>query len=140
MKSDFKNAYERHQKDAEILFDKKRYANADHLYGLAAECALKAVMVGLDPALANQDGDLVNQGDKKHIDKLWGHFRLFLSGRNAPTYLAHVSNSNPFSNWRIEDRYANQKTFIKINVLPHKQALGSSVANLVAHARSQGKL
>jgi len=83
MKADFKNAYDRHQKDAEILFDKKRYANADQLYGLAAECALKAVMVGLDPALANQDGDLVNQGDKKHIDKLWGHFRFFLSGRSA---------------------------------------------------------
>lgn len=47
MKTDFKNAYERHQKDAEILFDKKRYTNADQFYGLSAECALKAVIVGL---------------------------------------------------------------------------------------------
>lgn len=140
MKTDFKNAYERHQKDAEILFDKKRYANADQLYGLSAECALKAVMVGLDPALADQNGDLINQGDKKHIDKLWGHFRLFLSGKSASSYLAHLPTSNPFSNWRIDDRYANQKFFVKNNVLPHKQAVDSSVATLVAYARSEGKL
>ncbi|MDD5276064.1 MAG: hypothetical protein PHR16_08280 [Methylovulum sp.] len=140
MKTDFKNAYDRHQKDAEILFDKKRYANADQLYGLAAECALKAVMIRLDPALANQNGDLVDKNDRKHIDKLWGHFRLFLNGRNAPSYLAHISNSNPFSTWQIDDRYANQKSFIKNNVQHHKQAVDSAIANLVAHARSQGEL
>lgn len=44
-RSDFFNAHQRHWKDAELLYKEKRWANADHLYGLSAECGLKAVMV-----------------------------------------------------------------------------------------------
>jgi len=40
---DFLDAHERHWEDAELLFGNRRWANADHLYGLAAECGLKAL-------------------------------------------------------------------------------------------------
>lgn len=140
MKTDFKNAYDRHQKDANSLFDNRRYANADHLYGLAAECALKAVMVGLAPTLVDKNSDFLNQADKIHIDKLWNHFRFFLQGRSASSYLAHVPGSNPFNKWTVNSRYANQKIFIKSNVLPHRQAVNGSIANLVADARAKGIL
>lgn len=45
--ADFFDAHERHWGDGEILFNAQRWANADHLYGLSAECGMKAVMVGL---------------------------------------------------------------------------------------------
>lgn len=141
MKTDFKNAYARHQQDADSLFDNKRYANADHLYGLAAECALKAVMVGLDPTLVDKNGDFLNASDKKHIDKLWNHFRLFLQGRNAPSLLGQISGpSNPFSKWTVNSRYAHQKYFTKGDVASHKQAVDGSIANLMLEARAKGIL
>ena len=42
--ADFVDAHRRHWEDAELLFDHQRWANADQLYGLSAECGLKAVM------------------------------------------------------------------------------------------------
>lgn len=140
MKPDFKNAYERHQKDANSLFDNKRYANADHLYGLAAECALKAIMMGLDPCIANNKGDLNDPKDKKHINFLWDHFKLFIQGRSASSYLAYVSMKNPFNKWSIEARYAHQKFFTKIEVESHKTAVNNTIAYLVADARMKGHL
>ncbi len=41
MNTNYKNAARRHYEDAEILFNRLRWANADQLYGLAAECGLK---------------------------------------------------------------------------------------------------
>jgi hypothetical protein len=40
MNADFLDAHYRHWQDAELLFGRGRLANADHLYGLAAECGL----------------------------------------------------------------------------------------------------
>lgn len=141
MKADFKNAYERHQQDADSLFDGKRYANADHLYGLAAECALKAVMKGLDPSLVDKNGDFLNQTDKKHIDKLWDHFRCFLQGRNASSLSAHIPGpNNPFNKWTVNSRYAHHNNFNKGNVLPHKLVVNNSIVNLMIEARARGIL
>jgi hypothetical protein len=141
MKTDFKNAYLRHHVDAEFLFDQKRYANADHLYWLAAECAIKAVMIGIDPNLVAQNGELKKQSDKKHIDMLWPHFRFFLQGRNASTYSSvFPAPNNPFNKWSISDRYIHPKHFTKSKVQVHKAAVNGAIANLIAHARAQGVL
>lgn len=42
MSTDFYDAFSRHDADADLLLENERWANADHHYGLAAECALKA--------------------------------------------------------------------------------------------------
>ena len=42
---DFLDAYLRQWEDAEMLFGSERWATADHLYGLAAECGLKRLMI-----------------------------------------------------------------------------------------------
>lgn len=44
MKADFLDAHERHLIDAKQLYNAARIANADHLYGLSAECGLKQLM------------------------------------------------------------------------------------------------
>ncbi len=41
MQADFLDAHERHWQDAELLLTNQRLANADHLYGMSAECGLK---------------------------------------------------------------------------------------------------
>ena len=41
---DFLDAMDRHWRDAELLRSSERLANADHLYGLSAECGLKALL------------------------------------------------------------------------------------------------
>ena len=40
--ADFGDAHSRHREDAELLFREQRWANADHLYGLSAECGLNS--------------------------------------------------------------------------------------------------
>lgn len=55
MTSDFYNAFVRHDKDADILWQHQRWANSDHHYGLAAECALKALL--LKQGIKTQEGD-----------------------------------------------------------------------------------
>lgn len=49
---DFADAHRRHWGDAELLFRSRRLGNADHLYGLSAECGLKAVAEGLEMPVA----------------------------------------------------------------------------------------
>ena len=45
MRPDFFDAQQRHWVDAEHLLQAQRWANADHLYGMAAECGLKQLML-----------------------------------------------------------------------------------------------
>ena len=45
MNTDFLDAHKRHWADAELLYNEDRWANADHLYGMAAECGLKRLIL-----------------------------------------------------------------------------------------------
>jgi len=84
--------------DAEILFNRLRWANADQLYGLAAECGLKAVMVGLGTR-TKSSGDLKKHS--VHINKLWNEFITFANGRNGAKYVGDLSSNNPFQDWDV---------------------------------------
>ena len=119
--ADFANAHVRHWRDAEYLFDAGRWGNADQLYGLSAECGLKAVMVadGLPVDATGSPRDKY----KKHVDRLWGTFRTFVQGRRTGHLLHHIPQSNPFaSSWSVENRYANDVHFDQTAVAPHRAA------------------
>ena len=47
MSTNYRDAAVRHYLDGDTLRSGLRHPNADQLYGLSAECSLKAVMVGL---------------------------------------------------------------------------------------------
>jgi len=47
LKTDYLDAFSRHREDGDLLYDHARWPNADQLYGLSAECGLKAVMVAI---------------------------------------------------------------------------------------------
>lgn len=138
LQPDFVDAHARHWTDGEILFERERWANADHLYGLSAECGLKAIMVsrrwiGVD-AHGNPDRPY-----KIHIDQLWEKFLTLARGRAEARYISLLSSSNPFRNWHIAQRYVQQGSLNSDIARLHR--LGANqVCSLVRAARGDGLL
>jgi hypothetical protein len=85
MNADFLDAHHRHMTDAETLFQAKRIANADQLYGFAAECGLKKLM-GIFGMLVAADGSPTDKTDRVHAEKVWDRYEAYrfnaLSGAN----------------------------------------------------------
>ena len=104
MSTNFLDASERHFGDADLLRDDGRVANADHLYGISAECSLKAVMLALGMA-TRTDGVPVDRGHKVHMPELWAAFQSFAQGRLAARYLEPLDHQNPFADWLVDQRY-----------------------------------
>ena len=111
---DYLDAHRRHWTDAECLYEQPRWANADHLYGLSAECGLKAVLTA--------EGQPVENQYKQHVNTLWPRFQTFATGRTNAGYVSMLPAGEPFSNWDISQRYAHQSQFSKVCVEPHRDA------------------
>ena len=121
MSADFCDAAERHREDAEHLFNDNRLANADHLFGLSAECALKAVMLGLKMNLTSSGKP--EDPYAVHIDKLWTKFITFANNRNGAHYVSLLPGiGNPFDDWNVEQRYDHRSNITSIVVEKHRQA------------------
>lgn len=119
--NDFYDAHRRHLDDADTLFELDRFANADHLYGLSAECGLKSVM----QRERMVDGEGTGALERKywqHLPKLWGLFVDFVSERPGALLSDELRDRDPFSIWSIDDRYANTRHFQRRLVEPHRDA------------------
>ncbi|WP_341643874.1 hypothetical protein [Thauera sp. SDU_THAU2] len=81
---DYADAAWRHWDDGLFLLADSRLANADHLFGLAAECALKAVMLPLGMKL--KPSGVPEDKRHGHIDRLWDEFGAFVSSRGGARY------------------------------------------------------
>jgi hypothetical protein len=127
----FLDAMERHWQDAELLYNQvpQRLANADQLYGLTAECGLKALMEKGGMDIVNNQAHKSKY--KKHINATWSHFSDFRQGRLA---LYALPNTNPFNHWLIDHRYASCSDFDAVRVQQH-QAGAQQVINLARRAR-----
>lgn len=117
MRTDYLDAFARHWQDAEALFTLKRWANAEHLHGIAAECGLKRLMVRFGMPL-DQKSRPSEQEDRTHIDRLWGRYSRYLSGAFARAY--SLPTSEPFSRWRASDRYCHQCDFTESRAVGHR--------------------
>jgi hypothetical protein len=105
---DFRDAAERHWEDAGYLLADARLANADHLFGLSAECALKAIMLPLGMTL-RPDGAPAERQHRVHINQLWNEFITFASSRNGAQYAYPLSGApNPFADWNVNQRYEHR--------------------------------
>jgi hypothetical protein len=116
----FPQAARRHWHDAQLLFEKQRLGNADQLYGLAAECALKAAL-GLSGLLENET--TVPRKLRKHIDRVWELYLRAVEGRLAG--LSHLLDheESPFLDWSIERRYAGDDGApVLPRVVKHREA------------------
>jgi len=138
MNTDFLDAHERHWDDAEYLNAAARFPNADHLYGAAAECGLKSLMIKFN-MLVDADGVPVDrQRDRQHVNKIWDRYETYRSGAVSSAEYA-LSSPNPFLDWDVNQRYANRSNFDKTRVLGHKKG-AEEVRNLVGKARKDGLL
>lgn len=104
MSTDFRDASERHFEDGLLLEAQGRLANADHIFGLSAECSLKAIMLALGMKVM-PDGAPEDRGHKVHMPELWAAFQSFAQGRLASRYLEPLDKTNPFSDWMVDQRY-----------------------------------
>jgi len=121
MPVDFRDAAERHWEDAEYLSADTRTANADHLYGLSAECVLKAVMFALGMTLRT-DGVPADRQHRVHINDLWNEFVSFTNSRNGAQYASQISNiANPFTNWSVNQRYDHRTGVTSVITETHRQ-------------------
>lgn len=101
---DFADAHRRHFGDAELLFMSERLGNADHLYGLSAECGLKAVMERL--GMPVDATGLPPKRYMKHVQELWPQFEAFASRHGGARYVEELPVGSPFADWSHNDRYA----------------------------------
>lgn len=120
MSNDFLDASERHFVDADVLRREGSIANADHLYGLSAECSLKAIMEALGMKMKNGIPD--DKGHKVHMPELWAAFQSFAQGRLAARYLEPLDHNNPFSDWSIDQRYWTRSVITATALGDHEAA------------------
>lgn len=117
---DFQDAAKRHLDDAELLFahSSQRLANASHLFGISAECSLKAIARHLDPHLKFTGGK-----KKGHIPSLFSELCNVGSCVSGNAGLAgQINGLNPcFANWTVSQRYEAQSTFALAIVLQEQK-------------------
>ncbi|MFP5231259.1 MAG: SAM-dependent methyltransferase [Acidobacteriota bacterium] len=134
MNSDFMDAFERHWEDAELLLADQRYANADHLYGMSAECGLKSLMICFGmPVISG----VPKRRDRRHANEIWTRFEAYRSGHRHG--VGYVLPPNPFGNWDVDQRYAPRSGFNEANTRMHQEG-ASVVKGLIEKARKEGIL
>ncbi|MCC7491409.1 MAG: hypothetical protein IT204_03635 [Fimbriimonadaceae bacterium] len=131
---DYNDACERHWSDGQTLHRLTRLANADHLYGLAAECGLKAVMKELGMPINKLTG---KPAVALHVDKLWVQFVTFANANGGATYASLLPGSNPFDDWKVDQRYADQSQYDATILTKHKAGV-EKVRRILAQAQMDG--
>jgi hypothetical protein len=104
----YEDASKRHHEDAELLMHQAppRLANASHLFGLSAECSLKAIAQNFEP-------NARFSGRKGHIPDLFFELQNIapLVGNDANLVNKITSLKSQFAGWEVGQRYAPQTTF-----------------------------
>lgn len=136
MNTNFIDAFARHFKDADFLLEKERFANASQLYGLAAECGLKALMIKFGMPLSGHLPQ--DKKDKVHADGVWQRYQSYQSGHTLGTGYG-LTVQNPFGAWSIHQRYWKSSCITEKNAQSHRQG-ASQVEGLVKKAQLAGLL
>jgi hypothetical protein len=105
-KRDMPAAARRHLLAANILNSGDRRDVAGYLYGIAAECALKAMMVdaGLRPLPVESRRD---DPFFAHFPELRTMLRDTLKGRRGTTLIALIGDDSFMTQWSTDMRYAH---------------------------------
>ena len=123
---DFNDSAIRHLQDAELLFGQnpQRLANASHLFGVSAECSLKAIAKHLVPTARFG-------GRNGHIPALFSelqHVSPAIAG-NASLASKIAGLQQNFASWQVSERYASQGTYATNRV--SQEQIGAKAANLL---------
>jgi hypothetical protein len=107
----------RHYKDGELLASTSRLENADHLFGLAAECAIK---VALAHSISQK---AISQVPYVHINQgLWGAALLQIQAKRFPGLALLLKGNNPFSDWDVGQRYFGDGVVKQPTIDNHRKA------------------
>ena len=147
-------AASRHHFDtAKLASDKQLRISADHLAGLAAECAIKAILVDFLGSRIKKSGkayspDLKAKAQEKmqrdnldripeqdywhgHLPDVWGHFTAVVQGRpgrSAGPDFTGLLGQNPFDGWDVAHRYCDDTEITEALVAQHIQAARTLIA------------
>lgn len=133
---DFVDAHRRHWEDGNLLYDHYRQANAAHLFGLSAECGLKAVMQALKWMSLDAQGRPWERGHRKHIQDIWPLFSDLAHDRDGGRYRL---TGRPFDDWSHHDRYAN-RNHVDLEALRRYRKATEEVVHIINLATLDGKL
>jgi hypothetical protein len=118
-----------HAHAEQTFVDVSRLGTADHLFGLAAECALKAVLEAchvIPPPPARPANAAVRQRFSTHIDRLWGEYVAWAASQGA----LQLPAASGFTAWRAEDRYQHDSFFTQTRADTHRADAALAVALL----------
>lgn len=104
-KYSYLEASRRHFKDAEILENESRYANASQLLGISAECGLKAAFCGFGLLPQTPDGEIPLKQYKIHIDKLITAVSLMSTNMKSAQYQTSIPSIACITHWGVDQRY-----------------------------------
>lgn len=138
----------RHFTDAGTLLSSSRLANAGQLFGIAAECGIKAILVA-SKVPVDHEGSIgrmhgqKGKGFKDHWPQL-GQTLIDLAGaipdsRTATTYLSTLSNLAHFSDWLIDHRYWRDGA-LPLTSVAHWQVAAAEVMAALDQAKEDGIL
>jgi hypothetical protein len=109
VKVDYVASARRHLKDAHILMDSGRQANAGQLLGFTIECGLKALLIASGIAPDPEGGIPYKTPFRQHMpklnDRLVSSGHLIPDGPRAAHYLAMVPNVGALVDWSTDHRY-----------------------------------
>ncbi|MDD2761693.1 MAG: hypothetical protein PHH11_15555 [Methylomonas sp.] len=137
MTEDFLDAHQRYWDDAERLYAANRWANADHLYGLSAECGLKGLTERLKGTNLARN-EFLHIMEPKKPSNAWDIFETFRAGHHLGSKFA-MPTLNPFTNWDVSQRYAHQSHFNPALVDPHREG-AKMVSEFIKVADKEGLL
>ncbi len=136
-KVDFADAATRHWQDARTLHQKSRWPNADHLYGLSGECALKAVMVALGMQLDARG--MPPKPYQQHVNRLVSEFRTFAQRNGGAHYAGMLPNQPMFAAWDISQRYFHSSEVAESQANQHHRD-ADQLKRILDQARMDGRI
>ncbi|MEW5801537.1 MAG: hypothetical protein AB1847_05455 [bacterium] len=110
---DFSGASKRHYHDAELLLTNSRIPNAGHLFGFAAECGIKALLVSYGLQVDKTTGDIIEKKPfkyKTHINVLINNVQTFPGSPAYFQYVQMMPKLMAFSNWHTSHRYHEESS------------------------------
>lgn len=120
MAEDYALAAIRHFRDAALLEESRRVANADQLFGFAAECAIKRALVELPGFLA---AGRLAPAYHKHVNDLWGSVQLQSIQKRYPRLVVLLKGLRQrFYDWSADQRYGPDGVVTGEAIGRHRQA------------------
>lgn len=140
---DYAGSAKRHYVDASSLHANGRADNAGQLYGFAAECGAKALLVACGVATDAQGSIAKDSKLRLHtpvlFDSILSKGHLIPDGRMANKYMAMLPGCGGLNDWSIDHRYWRDGAFPAASLPAWKQA-AKEVLMMIDEAKNDGVL